>query len=847
MAKTLVIVESPAKAKTINKYLGSDYIVKASFGHVRDLPAKDMGVDLENDFAPTYEINEDKVKTVKELQKLAKECDTVLLASDPDREGEAIAWHLEALLKKHCKNIHRIFFNEITKPAILKAVQTPKKVDVDMVDAQQARRILDRIVGYQLSPWLNRTIKARSAGRVQSVALRVIVDREREIENFKPEEYWKIFAKLSPLTENFPFNAELMKKGNDVLKIKNKDTVDEILHDLDDAEYVVKSIEKKERAKKPAAPFTTSTLQQESVRKLKWDSSRAMRVAQNLYEGVDLGDGSHGLITYMRTDSTRISEDFQKVTLGFVKDTYGDSYRPKIPNVYKTKGDAQDAHEAVRPTDVTRTPESIKKYLNDDQYLLYKLIWERYVASQMSPAIYDTMTVLINADDYEFKAAGSSLKFDGFQVLYKEDQDVEENAEKEEEGDINLPQLKEKEKLDFLSMDKKQKFTTPPSRFTEATLIKELEAKGVGRPSTYASIISTIQNRGYVTVNKTRFDSTQLGKLVVDTLVHSFPDVIDVQFTAGMEDNLDIVAEGKRDWIEVLWDFYNPFSEALEKAKMEVKPIVREEEFTGEDCPECGKPLVLKESKNGKFIACSGYPDCNHSKPYIDEKFKTNHKCEKCDSAMIIREAQKGRKKEKYLACSNYPECKNTQKMDKKGNPVPKAQDSGKSCPKCDSPLLIREGKNGKFLACSGYPDCTHSEPHIDENTKTVECDKCGSPMLHRKGQYGHYYGCSNYPTCKNIKKADAKGKLIDTPKPEESDKKCPKCGKNLVLRNGKNGKFYSCPGYPNCSHAEPYIDPNAEKKDCSKCGKPMIKRKGTKGEFWGCSGYPNCNNIENV
>lgn len=852
MSKTLVIVESPAKAKTINKYLGPNYIVKASFGHVRDLPEKEMGVNLDNDFEPTYEVTSDKVKVVKELVALAKECDAVLLAGDPDREGEAISWHLEQLLKKHCSDIKRVTFNEITQGAIIKAVENPRQVDTEMVDSQQARRILDRIVGYQLSPWLGGVLRSKlSAGRVQSIALRVIVDREREIENFKPEEYWKIYAQLTPQTEKFPFSTELMKKGSEALKLTNKAEVDAIVQDLDGATFNVDSVEKKEKAKKPAAPFTTSTLQQEAIRKLKWDSSKAMKVAQNLYEGVDVGDGSVGLITYMRTDSTRISEDFQATTSTFIKSRWGDKYAPPKFNSYKTKGDAQDAHEAVRPTKVEYDPEAIKDRLTADQYSLYKLIWDRYVASQMTPAMYDTVTVNVLAKDYAFKATGSSLKFDGFMTLYLEDKDVEENGDTEQDdSEIMLPQLDKGQELDLLKMDSKQKFTSPPSRYTEATLIKELEAKGVGRPSTYASIISTIIRREYVTVTKTRFNSSELGRKVIDLLVDSFPDVMEIEFTARMEDNLDLVAEGKTNWVEVLYDFYTPFSKALSEANANVKPMVREDEMAGKDCPKCGKPLVIRKGKTGKFISCSGYPDCNHMENFVEAKDKTGVTCDKCGKGeMIIKSKKVGRKTEKWAACDNYPECKNNKTLDAKGKIVEKAKAevSEKECPKCSNPLLIRESKTGKFYACSGYPTCTHTEPFIDDTVKTIDCDKCGKKMIHRKGQYGWYYGCSGYPTCNNIVKADEKGGMVEKPKAETSDKKCGKCSSPMVLRSGANGKFYACSGYPKCKNTEPYFAPGEEIKKCPKCDKPLIKRKGAKGEFYGCSGYPTCNHIENA
>lgn len=807
MSKTLVIVESPAKAKTINKYLGQDYIVKASFGHVRDLPEKDLGVDIANDFKPTYEVSTKSTKIVKELQDLAKKCDRVLLASDPDREGEAIAWHLEHLLKRHCSNISRVEFNEITKDAVQKAVSSPHSVHLDTVNSQQARRILDRVVGYKLSPWLSQVLSGKlSAGRVQSVALRVIVDREREIANFKPEEFWKIHATLSPETTDFPFEAELFQRDGETLKIENRNDADSILREIDGKSFSVKDVSRKEKVRKPSAPFTTSTLQQEAVRKLKWDSTQAMKVAQSLYEGVELKDGTHGLITYMRTDSTRITPDFQQQTLSFIEERWGDKYRPKSPNIYKTKGDAQDAHEAIRPTSMKYSPDEIKEFLNNDQYSLYKLIWDRYVSSQMASALYDTMTVITTVDRYSFKSNGSSLRFDGFLALYVEDKDVEENSDKKDEDqDLLLPQLSVNESLRLLKMVPSQRFTKPPSKFTEATIIKELESKGVGRPSTYASIISTLKNRGYVNVVKTRFQATDLGFSVVDMLVGNFPEVMDIQFTAQMEDNLDEVGTGKANWVEVLNDFYFPFSMALEDARKNVTPIVKEEVLSDETCPECGKPMAIKQGKFGKFLACTGYPDCKTTAPFLEEKDKTGISCDKCGKDMYVKEIKQGRKKEKFLACTGYPTCKNTKALDKKGKVIekPKVEATDKVCPKCGKAMVLREGKQGKFYACTGYPDCSHTEPHIGEKDKTIPCEKCGKPMTLRKGAYGHFYGCTGYPTCKNVVKSDSKGTVVKTETPEKTDKTCPKCGKPLVKRKGAKSEFYGCSGYPTCTHIE--------------------------------------------
>lgn len=841
--KTLVIVESPAKCKTIQKYLGKDYIVKASFGHVRDLPNKEMGIDTDNDFRPKYVVDSSKTKVVKELQGIAKTVDRILLASDPDREGEAIAWHLENLLQKHCSNIGRIVFNEITKKSVQQAVQNPSTVDLDMVNSQQARRMLDRLVGYSVSPWLSQVLRGKlSAGRVQSVSLRIIVDRDREIKNFVPEEYWKIHANLTPFQEEFPFDSELFQKqGKKIERIKNKQEADSILDDLNGQFYTVDSVERKERKKKPAAPFTTSTLQQEGSRKLKWDSSKTMKVAQELYEGVELqGGNAQGLITYMRTDSTRISGDFQNDTLDYIGNNWGKNYTPDKPNEYKTKGDAQDAHEAIRPTNYDFSPDDIRQYLTPDQYKLYDLIWKRYIASQMAHALYDTLTVLIEAGQYTFKSTGSTLRFDGFMTLYMEDKDSDDDNN--DDNEIQLPNLSKGEQLNLIKLNPKQSFTKPPAPYTEATLIKALEKEGVGRPSTYASIISTLKNRRYVEVNRSKFEPTELGNSVIDILVEWFTDLMEVKFTAEMEGKLDTIADGKEYWVSVLDDFYNPFAKTLEKARMEVKPMEREEVLSDQNCPDCGKQMAIKEGKFGKFLGCTGYPDCKKIMPFFDESTPSID-CDQCNSKMILREVKKGRKKEYFYGCVNYPTCKNTVPSDKKGTvkDKPKVEESDKKCEKCGESMLIREGKNGKFYACSGYPDCKNTEPYIDENQKTMECDQCGKDMVHRKGKFGYFYGCSGYPTCKNIKNADKDGNLVEKEKTkvEETDKKCPNCGKSMYLREGKTGKFYGCSGYPKCKTTLPH----GETKECNECGKPMVKRKGAKGEFWGCTGYPTCSN----
>lgn len=761
--KTLVIVESPAKAKTINKYLGSDYVVRASFGHVRDLPEKDMGIDVANRFAPTYEVSERSKKTVKELQELAKTSDRVLLASDPDREGEAIAWHLEGLLKKHCKNIARVEFHEITKDAVQKAVSTPHEVDLDMVNSQQARRILDRLVGYQISPWLSRSLGEQrlSAGRVQSVALRIVVDRERLIENFKPEHFWKIFALVTPQDAETPFKMELVQykgislQGNGPeSRISSAQAAQELLDTLK-GEFRISSVEKQAKPQRPKPPFTTSTLQQDSNRKLKWDSERTMKIAQQLYEGVELGDGSHGLITYMRTDSTRINEAFQQQALDYISETFGSEYKPKTPQVYKSKGEAQDAHEAIRPTSIEYAPSAINQHLTPDQKALYQLIWERFVASQMANAIYDTMTVMGSVAEGVFKASGKSVQFDGFMRLYTEGKEVEDE-QKDKEEQLLLPQVSEGELMNVLQYDSEERVTKPPAKYTEATLIEELERQGVGRPSTYASTIATLKKRDYIRVVKNRFESSPVGRNVVDILVKYFENVMAIKFTASMEEQLDEVARGNAVWQQVLEDFHGPFMELLEIATKEVKPVIKDAELTGKDCPKCGSPLAVKQSKKGKFVGCTSYPNCDHIEYYRDPATISEHKCEKCGGEMIIRTAGK----EKFLACSNYPNCRNTKSLDKNGN-IPKVKKAGKACPKCGKDLIVKNGKNGKFVSCSGYPDCKHMEPYVDPKAKKQTCDKCGKDMILRKGQYGHFYGCSGYPVCKNNLKADEKGNVI--------------------------------------------------------------------------------------
>jgi len=618
--KSLVIVESPAKAKTIGKYLGKDYTVKASVGHIMDLPKSKLGVDVEKDFEPRYIVIKGKAPIVKELKAAAKKADRVLLATDPDREGEAIAAHVAEAITgsvKNNKEVYRVLFNEITKKAILLAIEHPGKIDTNKVDAQQARRVLDRLVGYQISPILWKKVRrGLSAGRVQSVALRLICEREEEIKAFIPEEFWSLTAllegKLPP-----QFEAKLIKKDEEKLRVKNNDEVKTILAGLEGKAYTVAKVEKKERRRNPVPPFTTSKLQQEGGRKLGFTAKRTMGIAQSLYEGVDVGEeGTVGLITYMRTDSTRVGKEAQDEARELIAGKFGKDYVPEKPPVYASSKSAQEAHEAVRPTSVMREPDAIKQYLEPDQYKLYKLIWNRFVASQMNPAVIDQTSVDIKAGEYTFRATGSVVKFPGFMAVYMEEK-PEDQASDDENEEAVLPPLSEGETLALIKLDPKQHFTQPPPRFSEALLVKTLEEKGIGRPSTYAAIISTIQERDYVTKVENKFRPTELGVLVSDLLVNHFPVVMDVAFTAKMEEELDKIEEGEMPWVEAVKDFYKPFSESLEKAQVEMRDVKAEQPPTDIACEKCGKLMVIKWGRNGQFLACSGYPECKNTKPFI--------------------------------------------------------------------------------------------------------------------------------------------------------------------------------------------------------------------------------------
>ena len=736
--KSLVIVESPAKAKTIAKYLGKDFTVKASVGHIMDLPKSKLGVDVENDFEPRYIVIKGKAPVVKELKSAAKKADRVLLATDPDREGEAIAAHVAEAVgaAAGAENIYRVLFNEITKKAILKAIEQPGKIDLNKVDAQQARRVLDRLVGYQISPLLWKKVqRGLSAGRVQSVAVRLICEREEEIKAFVPEEFWSLTAllegKLPP-----QFEAKLLKHDEEKLRIKTNDEVKAILANLENRPYTVAKVEKKERRRNPVPPFTTSKLQQEAGRKLGFTAKRTMGIAQGLYEGIDIGkEGTVGLITYMRTDSTRVGAEAQAEVRELIESKYGKDYLPEKPPVYASAKSAQEAHEAVRPTSAMREPDAIKKHLENDQYKLYKLIWNRFVASQMNPALIDQTSVDIKAGDYTFRATGSVIKFPGFMAVYMEEKS-EDQQPSEEDSEVILPPLTEGETLTLVKLDPKQHFTQPPPRYSEALLVKTLEEKGIGRPSTYAAIISTIQDRHYAKKIEARFHPTELGVLVNKLLIEHFPVVLDVAFTAKMEEELDKIEEGTMKWADAVRDFYDPFSVSLKKAQEEMKDFKADQAPTDINCDKCGKPMIIKWGRNGQFLACSGYPDCKNTKPFVRTENggveaapeeTTTELCPKCGSGMVVKRGRFG----KFLACSRYPDCNHTQGMS-----------TGVACPEDGGMIVERRSRFGKmFYSCANYPNCKFA---VWYKPVSRPCPQCGAPFLTEKysKKTGPYIAC---------------------------------------------------------------------------------------------------------
>jgi DNA topoisomerase-1 len=836
MPNALVIVESPAKAKTINKFLGKGYIVKASMGHVRDLPKRTLGVDEET-FEPTYDVLAEKKKTLAELKKAAKSADEVFLAADPDREGEAICWHLYEELTKGTKaEFRRVLFNEITQRAVREAFEHPLEIDYHKVDAQQARRILDRLVGYKISPLLwDKVRRGLSAGRVQSVALRIICEREAAIKAFVTREYWSLTAQLAADAPP-QFRAKLIARDGKKTELASQDEVAEALGELgwriaearkdeekglvvsveaatkDPTPFKVAKVQARESKKNPAPPFTTSKLQQDAARQLGYSVSRTMRLAQRLYEGTEIGDaGTVGLITYMRTDSTRVSDEALQGVRDFIGQTYGKDSLPDKPRAFKAGKRAQEAHEAIRPTTMEYTPEQMKSFLGRDELRLYTLIWNRFVASQMQVAIFDTTRADIEAGRLTFRATGSVLRSPGWLAVYHEGKEEDSSSQDEDQNgnggkDTRLPVLTEGQSLRLDQLLPKQHFTQPPPRFSEATLVKELEENGIGRPSTYASILSTIQNRDYVEKEEKRFSPTELGLLVNDLMVASFGDIVEVGYTARMEEELDRIEEGKLNWIDALREFKTTFDADLERAKLEMRDVKREEIPTDQVCDKCGQPMVLKWGRFGQFLACKGYPDCKNTREINGST----------DVEMDDR--------------SSMPAAAKTAKVKTEPNPI---ETEAEPCEKCGKPMVLRRGRYGQFLACSGYPDCkTTRKVMVSKDGKAeakadvlldATCPNCKEQLALKQGRYGEFTACSSYPKCRYVKM-------------KETGVGCPQCSKGTVVeRRSRRGKlFFGCSAYPDCDFVlwRRPID-----QACPECGQPYLVERVTKrhGAQWIC------------
>ncbi|MGA8216752.1 MAG: type I DNA topoisomerase [Candidatus Sulfotelmatobacter sp.] len=818
MVKSLVIVESPAKAKTIQKYLGKGFTVEASLGHVKDLPKSTLGVDTSNDFETDYVVIPGKEKVLAKLKKLAGPMDAIYLAPDPDREGEAIAAHLAGELARngHAKKgkkkkkedadvpprIQRVTFNEITKRAVQAAFEHPRAIDQNLVDAQQARRVLDRLVGYQVSPLLwDKVRRGLSAGRVQTVALRLIVEREREIKAFEKKEYWTIDAHLAA-SKPPAFDARFLGKGEEKIEVTNGEGAEKIRAALEQADWIVRSVDKKERRRNAAPPFTTSKLQQDSSRKLRFSVKRTMMIAQRLYEGVELGEeGLVGLITYMRTDSTRVAPEAIQEVREYVGKEYGAAYLPETPNTYKEKKEAQAAHEAIRPTSAMRHPDQVKQYLKEDEFKVYKLIWQRFVASQIMPAVFDQTTVDIDAksknETFWFRVTGSVLKFDGFLRVYEESKEGKD--EEDEELKHKLPALEAGQKLTLKELKPEQHFTEPPPRYNEASLVKELEERGIGRPSTYSAILSTIQERQYVQKLGGKFTPTEIGLVVTDLLVENFRDIFDVAYTAGLEEKLDEIEEGKEKWTDTLAEFYKKFTKDLKYAEKHMENIKRMEKPTDEKCERCGAPLVIKWGRHGSFYACSTYDKedpntCTFTKenpinlPDLDsadvQETTQEEYCENCGRVMVLKRGRFGQ----FMACTGYPDCKTTRRLDQ-GKKVPDIP-LDEPCPKCGRNMMIRHGRYGEFTACSGYPECKY----VKQNYIGVKCPECKEgDLVEKRARKGNtFYGCGNYPKCK----------FTSAHRPIAE--KCPSCGSEyLVQKFLKDGPVISCPN-KECEYERP-------------------------------------------
>jgi DNA topoisomerase-1 len=883
MPKALVIVESPVKAKTINKYLGKQYVVKASLGHIKDLPKNDLAVDVEHGFEPHYEIIEGKRKLIAELKQAAKNVESIYLAADPDREGEAICFHLQEELqgkKSGGPQIFRVMFNEITKNAIQKAFQNPGMVDEKLVDAQQARRVLDRLVGYKISPLLwEKVRRGLSAGRVQTVALRVIVERESEIAAFVKNEYWTIDADLAARKPP-PLKAHLIKKDDQAPELGSQAATGYVLAQLDGADYIVKSVGTREKRRNPVAPFITSTLQQESSRKLRFSVKRTMILAQRLYEGIELGkEGAVGLITYMRTDSTRISEDALQEVRAYIAIKFGPEFLPDSANIYKSKKDAQDAHEGIRPTSMEYSPDDVAKYLAEDELKLYRLIWNRFVASQMTPAVFDQTTIDISArgkdgSEYLFRATGSVEKFRGFLKVYEEGKD--QSDEEDEETKHKLPAVSEGEHLKFRGVLPEQHFTEPPPRYNEATLVKKLEADGVGRPSTYASILSTIQEREYVKKEGGRFFPTELGRVVTGLLLENFDDIFDIQYTASMEEELDEIETGKIAWRTAIGAFYEKFDKDLKHAEEHMTDIKRMEKPTDLTCEKCGKPLVIKWGKHGSFLACTGYPDFPSRSAETD--------LEKLQKDIALRQQRVRRDIDLSLqkAQARYPEA--SIQLDPQnnlvcpgGSGVPKAMKAAfekhrktiaertqkdreqvglrleklrARYPQINDfyELDLRDADEGLVLSwqrkegfCTYTRELTVDLPDLDVSSLSEQgegeyCQNCGRPMVLKKGRFGTFFACTGYPDCKTTKQIGGTQKKPDV----QLDEKCPNCGSNMVLKTGRFGEFTACGNYPTCK----FVKQKTIGMKCPECNEgEVVERRSKRGKtFYGCNRWPDCN-----
>ncbi|MCU1239027.1 MAG: topoisomerase [Candidatus Solibacter sp.] len=882
MPKALVIVESPAKAKTINKYLGKQYVVKASLGHIKDLPKRDLAVDVEHGFEPSYEVIEGKKKLMGELRAAAKNVDQIYLAADPDREGEAICFHLQEELggkKNGNPEIFRVMFNEITKKAVEKAFEHPTQVNTHLVDAQQARRVLDRLVGYKISPLLwDKVRRGLSAGRVQTVALRVIVEREREIRAFQKKEYWTVDADLLAGTPPM-LSTRLIKANDETPELGSQDVTGALVAQLEGADYIVKSVATREKKRNPVAPFITSTLQQDSSRKLRFSVKRTMMLAQRLYEGLEVGqEGAVGLITYMRTDSTRTSDDAITDVRNYISERYGAASLPPAPVIYKSKKDAQDAHEAIRPTSMAFSPEVVEPYLPEDEMKLYRLIWNRFVASQMMPALFDQTTIDVsargkNAVDYTFRATGSVPKFDGFLKVYQEGKDAVD--EDDEELKHRLPAVAEGEHLRLEAIRPEQHFTEPPPRYNEATLVKRLEADGVGRPSTYATILSTIQEREYVNKESGRFTPTELGMVVTDLLLESFDDIFDVKYTARMEEELDEIEDGKLDWRAAMGEFYTRFDKDLKHAEEHMTDIKRMEKPTDLICEKCGRPLVIKWGKHGSFIACTGYPDFSSKSIESDlEKVqkdiavrreramkKINAATEKLHNKyphltftwsqsgeFVVEPASPKLPKPVSAAMKKFEKDIAAKRQEDRGKIEERLEKLQARYPQMKGfyELDLNDTAEGVALTvrrkeefCTYTRELTVDLPDLEgadlsDQGDEETCENCGRPMVLKKGRFGTFFACTEYPDCKTTKQIGGTQKK-DVP----LDEPCPQCGNNLVMKYGRFGEFTACSNYPTCK----YVKQKTIGVKCPECSEgDIIERRSKKGKtFYGCNRYPDC------